>query len=72
MCPLHPRSVDLVVEMIQQTISLIGLNNLEFYHIGADEVFNIGSCSKCKVFVKEAGVPALYTKHVRKVLKRLK
>jgi len=41
-------------------------------HIGADEVFNIGSCPECSLFKNEVGIHQLYAKFIRKVIKKIK
>ena len=43
-CPLREGSLELVLELINQSLEIFGRNNIEYFHLGADEVFNIGSC----------------------------
>lgn len=40
-------------------------------HIGADEVFNLGVCKKCRLFCQEASSQTLYAKYMRNLLKHL-
>ena len=47
LCPLNPESIELICELVDQTISILGRENIEFLHVGADEVKNIGSCPDC-------------------------
>ena len=71
LCPLKDGSIDLVLELINQTIGFVGQENLNYFHIGADEIFNIGSCSECKLFCQETNHRVLYAKFLRKVVKKL-
>ena len=50
----------------------MGQENLEYIHVGADEVFNLGSCQSCKLFVQEASQQMLYVKFFKKVLKKIR
>ena len=45
---------------------------MEYFNIGADEVFNLGSCPKCKLFCYETSPKTLYSFFLRKILKNLK
>jgi hexosaminidase len=71
LCPLNPQSLGLVFQMVQQIVQTIGKQNIEFFHIGVDEIFHLGSCEKCRIFAQEAGRRVLFARHVRKLLKRL-
>lgn len=71
LCPLREGSLELVLELINQTLELLGRNNIEYFHLGADEVFNIGSCTKCRLFCQETSERVLFSKFLRKVVKRL-
>ena len=71
LCPLKDGSIDLVLELINQTIGFVGLDHLDYFHIGADEIFNIGSCPECKLFCQETNHRVLYAKFLRKVVKKL-
>lgn len=44
LCPLNEGSFETVMELIDQIIDGFGRENLQFLHIGADEVFNIAKC----------------------------
>ena len=70
-CTLKPESLDLVCEIVNQTIEIIGRKNIKYFHIGADEVFNIAACPSCSLFRAEASVQDLFCRFVRKVVKRL-
>jgi hypothetical protein len=70
-CPLKKGSLNLIMSIIEQTIDILGQNNIKYFHLGADEVFNIGSCDECKLFVREASEQELYSRFLRKILKNL-
>lgn len=72
LCPSNPDSLKAVTMMIDQVIELHP--GLEWFHIGADEVYHIGVCDTCK---KRMGVENLTTQqlffcHTRAVLLYLK
>ena len=65
-CPLHPESLALALELVEQTIELHpGINAI---HLGADEVWSLGSCAKCKPFAEAQGKPALFLKQIDPIL----
>ena len=70
-CPHNPKSIELVIELVTQTMQIIGKQNVQFFHIGADKVFNLATCPQCSLFVQETSTSTLYTKFVRKVVTRL-
>ena len=45
--------MDLVTDLIKQTVEIIGRENIDYIHIGADEVINLGECDQCKEYIKE-------------------
>ncbi|CAG7828947.1 unnamed protein product, partial [Allacma fusca] len=44
-CPTHNQSHEIIHEMIDQVMSLHP--GIEYFHIGSDEVYQIGQCSLC-------------------------
>jgi hypothetical protein len=58
--------------MINQNIDLIGEDNLEYFHLGADEVFVMGKCTKCQFYIEEVGKTCLYSIFVKKLCKKFK
>ena len=71
-CSLREGALDLVTQMMQQVISVIGPENLAYLHIGADEVFNFASCQDCKLFVEQASHRILFARWITKIVKRLR
>lgn len=70
-CPLKSEAKKFVRGLIDQVIQIIGPNNIEYMHIGADEVFNMGTCQNCQFFAEEAGKDALYSGFMKKICKKL-
>lgn len=71
-CPTNNKTVSLIKAMIDQIIELHpGLNWL---HIGADEVFNIGECVRCQAMMaaKQWGKNEMFLNHIRKIAKYVK
>jgi hypothetical protein len=54
-----------------EIVETIGRDKIQYLHLGADEVFNLGSCHKCKLFVAEAGQKLLYSQFIRRIVKKL-
>ncbi len=53
-------------------IETIGSENLELLHLGADEVFNIASCAKCKFISEEIGHIGLVAEFIKKIISKVK
>ena len=60
LCPLNPQSRKLISQMISEIIEVHQEYDLQYIHLGADEVFTLGSCPRCKKFVKQYGKSQLY------------
>ncbi|MBN1641694.1 MAG: family 20 glycosylhydrolase [Anaerolineae bacterium] len=45
-CPLHPKSREIVFDMIDEVIELLG--PLRYIHMGHDEVYTMAECPRCK------------------------
>jgi hypothetical protein len=67
LCPLHEDTEKFVSEMVRQQVE--AHPNSEFIHIGADEVYQLGTCPKCKAFVESHSKSELYIKHINMVAK---
>ena len=48
LCPTKNESFDLIQMMIDQVMALHQGYPIKFIHIGSDEVFQLGLCSKCR------------------------
>lgn len=72
LCPTYNKTLPLIYEMIDQIVE--AHPNAKHLHIGADEVYQIGECSRClDVMVKRQwGKKHLFLDHVSKVAKYIK
>ncbi|XP_033737366.1 hexosaminidase D-like isoform X1 [Pecten maximus] len=72
LCPSNPDSLTAVTMMIDQVIELHP--GLQWFHIGADEVYHIGVCDKCKkrMSLENLSTQQLFFAHTQAVLLYLK
>lgn len=49
-CSLKQGSIELIASLVSQVVDGFGAKNIDFLHIGADEVFNFASCRECSLF----------------------
>ncbi|KAA0202662.1 hypothetical protein HAZT_HAZT011853 [Hyalella azteca] len=71
-CPTNNRTIPLIKSIIDQITELHpGLNWL---HIGADEVFNMGECMRCQAFMvaNDYGKSEMFLYHIGKIAKYVK
>ena len=71
-CPTHNRTVPLIKNIIDQVIELHpGINWL---HIGADEVYNMGECMRCQAMMasRQWGKSEMYLYHIKRIAKYVK
>lgn len=69
LCPLHPDSEPFIYEMIDQICK--AHPNSKYVHIGADEVYQLGTCEKCKEFIRENSKSKLYIHWINKAASRV-
>ncbi len=65
-CPLHPKTLELFKQMSNEVIE--AHPSSEFFHIGGDEPFLLGTCPKCKAETKTSGKGTLYANYLNKVI----
>lgn len=72
LCPTHNKTLPLIYEMINQVISAHPAS--KYLHIGADEVYQIGECSRCLDVMakKQWSKRQLFLDHVFTVVKYIK
>ncbi|XP_063446453.1 hexosaminidase D-like isoform X2 [Mytilus trossulus] len=72
LCPSNPDSLMAVCMMIDQVMELH--QGLRWFHIGADEVYHIGICDKCKkrMHVQNLTQQQLFFSHCKAVLNYIK
>lgn len=74
-CPSHPNTQDVIWEMVKQVIDFHSDNSdLEYLHIGSDEVWHLGLCELC---IQRCGNSAdgraqLFVDHVLSIARRIK
>ena len=49
-CSLSKGAIELVTSLIRQVVDVVGEQNIDYLHIGADEVFNFATCRECALF----------------------
>ncbi|CAH1793945.1 unnamed protein product, partial [Owenia fusiformis] len=71
LCPNHKDSLATVQAMVDQVLEMHP--DISWFHIGADEVFDLGVCEKCRSKLVENGSKAhLFFKHIKNVLDYIK
>lgn len=66
-CPSHPDTFELITDLIEQVIEFhVGL---KYIHIGADEVWHMGLCDRCKGRIENGETKEdLFLKHIKNVV----
>ncbi|XP_068762095.1 hexosaminidase D-like [Montipora capricornis] len=67
-CPNNPESVELVKKMIDQVAALHP--GIKWFHVGADEVWNLKTCRKCRDDVNNKSM--IFLQHMIPVLEHVK
>ncbi|KZC10980.1 PREDICTED: hexosaminidase D-like [Dufourea novaeangliae] len=72
LCPTHNKTLPLIYEMIDQVVA--AHPEAKHLHIGADEVYQIGECSRCldAMVKKQWGKKQLFLDHTSKVARYVK
>lgn len=72
LCPSNPDGLSLVCKMVDQVIALHP--NVQYFHIGCDEVYHLGLCKKCKSRMLENvyGKEQIFFSHVYEVATHIK
>jgi hypothetical protein len=69
LCPLHPESIQFAFTMVDQIANAHPQSR--YIHIGADEVYQLGSCPKCAEYLKNHSKSELYILYINQVAKRV-
>jgi hypothetical protein len=69
LCPLLPESEQFALEMADQIIA--AHPESRFVHIGADEVYQLGSCPRCRQYLQTHTKSELYISFINKVAQHL-
>lgn len=70
-CPSHPKTEMIILQMVNQVIE--SHQDLKYMHIGADEVWYIGQCTRCKEKMETDGwgKENFFVDHISRLVKEL-
>lgn len=68
-CPRNPDVMPFLHRWIEEYLDLFG--PIRFFHIGADEAYEIGACPQCRSYAREHSISQLYIDHVNRVIEPL-
>ena len=66
-CPLNPDTLGFIHQWIHEYLELFG--SIRFFHIGADEAYDLGFCPKCQKKAQESSLSELYIDYINAVIK---
>ncbi|MHA1730553.1 MAG: family 20 glycosylhydrolase [Promethearchaeota archaeon] len=69
-CPLKEESLSTVRDMVQQVAR--AHPKAKYFHIGADEVYQLGSCPECREYLENHSKSQLYIDFINKVARVVK
>ncbi|XP_045615407.2 hexosaminidase D [Procambarus clarkii] len=71
-CPTNNKTLPLIKMMIDQILEMHP--GIDWLHIGSDEVYNLGECTRCQQYLlhQQFGKNDLFLHHVKKVAKYVK
>ncbi|KAB0793796.1 hypothetical protein PPYR_13416 [Photinus pyralis] len=71
-CPSHGETMALIRTMVKQMIAFH--SNLQYIHIGADEVWHLGLCATCskRLLTAKHGKASIYLDHITEVAQHIK
>jgi hypothetical protein len=64
-CPRNPHLVPFLQDWIEEYLDLFG--DVRYFHIGADEAWQLGACPDCKAYAERHSLSQLYIDHVNAV-----
>lgn len=70
LCPSKIKGRNVILKMIEDILKT-HRGTIRYFHLGGDEAFTMGSCSKCKKVVDKKGRDHLYLQHVLPLLEVL-
>jgi len=71
LCPCHPRSAAVIRELIADVLETHE-GHITHFHLGGDEVYEMGVCPRCRPIAEREGRAALYLRHMVPLLDDLK
>ncbi len=69
-CPLNPEVLRFLHNWIYEYLDLFG-HDISYFHIGADEAYDLGFCPKCSAKAQNESLSALYIDHINAVIEPL-
>lgn len=63
LCPCARDGQDVIATMVEDVLQT-HQGRISHFHLGGDEVWSLGTCPRCKAFVKKHGKAALYLRHI--------
>ncbi|XP_042204044.1 hexosaminidase D-like [Homarus americanus] len=71
-CPTNNKTIPLIKMMIDQILEMHP--GIDWLHIGSDEVYNLGECTRCQQYLlhQQFGKNDLFLHHVKKVSRYIK
>lgn len=66
-CPLNPTVLEFIHSWVNEYLDLFG--ELRYFHIGADEAYDLGFCPKCQKKSQESSLSELYIDYINSVIK---
>ncbi|KAK7111153.1 hypothetical protein V1264_010836 [Littorina saxatilis] len=72
LCPSNPDSLQLVCTMVDQVMA--AHSNLQWFHVGCDEVYHLGICDECRRRQLEDGLSPeqIFLQHVKNVAQHVR
>jgi hypothetical protein len=65
-CPLNPTALEFIHSWINEYLDLFG--TLRYFHIGADEAYDLGFCPKCQQKSQASSLSELYIDYINSVI----
>ncbi len=72
LCPLHPESLAIIRKMVEDILEAHQPFGLSHLHLGADEVWSLGSCRRCKKYIAENSRESLFFHHINPLIAQVK
>ncbi|PRD31441.1 UNVERIFIED_CONTAM: Hexosaminidase D [Trichonephila clavipes] len=72
LCPSHPKSEDVIMDMISQILEMH--KDSKYIHIGGDEVWHLGQCNRCKekMMAQKWKKEHLFLDHITRIVHRIR
>jgi len=68
-CPRNPEVVPFLRKWADEYLEVFG--NIRYFHLGADEAYALGQCTRCRAYAEEHSLSELYVGHINAVSRSL-